>query len=180
MITNIENKQTYFWCCVLEDGTLFSEFNVDGSENMYNTIPRDKVNFFGLTSAKESYFFDLKTGEYHFKNQDLGIKQPIEILIDNSNQKFEITGVLPDNKKYEFYQFKSGYADINVFGNQNVSGSIIDAYVIGYNISKVFLDKNYNIDVRLTILPLNVPVTVKLEVKLKSEDGSEITRNISF
>jgi len=163
-------NQKYFWCAILEDESIFPEFETNGKENLYNDIPREKVIYFGLTSAQENYFFDLKTGEYHFKNKDIDLKQDIRIPFGHSPRPIPITGILSNNKKYEFYQYKEGYTEFNIRSLEN-SGNIIGKHIIGWKTVKPFMGQHHLIDVKLTIDPNQNQVKPKLEVVIQRVNG---------
>jgi hypothetical protein len=163
--------QQYFWATIAEDGSQFSEYNTDGSTNDFKQMPddvRQRAIYFGLTSAQNSFFFDLKTGEYHFKNHIRDVKREIKLPVSWTKFPLAITGTLRDGEKCNFYQYKEGHTNFNLAFE--TSGNIIDAHVIGYTVTRALNGKDHFIDVKLTLNPDIYPVKPKLEVVLRSEE----------
>jgi len=172
------SKQRYFWVCVLDDGTFHFEYNPDGSSSAtsYTDLTdeiRNRSIFFGLTSNVDSYFFDLKTGELNVKSSTTDVRHPIAITVNGINSPLVITGPLKGNEQYNFYQYKKGHTDFDI--SFNSSGNVIDEHILGYTVTKTIGNKEYFIDVKLSLDPTKIPVVPNLEVTLRgSKDGPVI------
>lgn len=168
--------QKYFWAVICEDGTQFTEYNPDGTTNYFPHMPEDvKKNaiYFGLASSKDSYFFDLTTGEYHYRDAFRDEKHKIRLPVSWSPAPFLVTGQLPNDKRCSFYQFKEGHTDFDTAFQ--TSGNIIDKHIIGYKVTRPLRGREYFIDCKLSIDPDAIPVKPQLEVTLKGkEDGPVI------
>lgn len=168
--------QKYFWATIGEDGSQFSEYNPDGSTNYFPDMPkevRDGAIYFGLASSKDSYFFDLATGEYHFRDLFRDEKHQIKLPVAFANTPLLITGPLPKGQRCSFYQYKEGHTDFNMAFE--TSGNVIDKHIIGYKVTRTLRGRNYFIDCKLSIDPDAIPVKPLLEVTLRGkEDGPVI------
>jgi hypothetical protein len=165
--------QEFFWALLFEDGTSHLEYNPNGETNSYNEITpemRKKAIYFGLTSAVEGYFFDLKTGEYHYRNQSRDEKKTIAVPF-GTRLPIPITGPLRNGEKYEFYQYKAGHTDFNMALQSG--GNVIDSHTIGYKVVKRLAGKPYFIDVNIVLDVSSKPVKPLFKVTLrdKSEEG---------
>lgn len=105
------NKQHFMWVAILEGNAVMTEFEGDGKENAYSSIPRDKVTHFGLQSPRASYVIDLKDGAFHLKDYRLAKK--ISISLPIKNKLVKIDGPLGGWDKYTFFQYKNAYADFS-------------------------------------------------------------------
>jgi hypothetical protein len=166
-------KQSFFWAAILDDNSVVTEFKPSGEENSYKDLPRDKIQFFGLTSSTEEYFFNLKNGKLLVK----GINSPeIDIKIPLRKEKFpiSITGNLPPFTRYNFFQYKEAHQDFNL--GLQTSGNVIDKHVFGWKqwkylkvLGKVF------IEVGLVIHPNDFSKKPLLKIIIRSrEDGNAI------
>jgi hypothetical protein len=164
-------KQRFFWVAILNDKTIITEFNSDGSENSYSKLPREKIEWFGITSANNSYFFNLKTGKLHLDNIDSdGID--IKIPLRRAKMPVSLTGQL--NGYYNFFQYKEAHQDFNL--GLQTRGNVIDKHVFGWKqwkylnvLGKVF------VEIGLVIQPAENNGKPTLKVILRSrEDGNPI------
>lgn len=100
--------QRFIWVAVLTDETVLTEFNSDGTENLYRDIPREKVKLFGFQSPSESYIFDVKLGALQVLRTNGRNGYNIEIPLGKKN--FKLTGPKPGNALYNFFQYKEANA----------------------------------------------------------------------
>lgn len=107
-------KQRYIWTAILEDKSTISEFNSDGSENNYETLPREKIEYFGLQSPTQSYFIDLKDGSFKITNNGVTKNMNIQLPIGKKNA-IQICTRNSNGSYYEFRQVKNAgfYASMN-------------------------------------------------------------------
>jgi hypothetical protein len=173
--------QEYFWICICDDGTQYSEYNPEDAERTNSITPeiRQKTIYFGLASNREGHFFDLLTGEYHYKNQLKQIDKKQKLTIPFDKNIVNISTPLQNGKRCDFYQYKSGYTDMLMSGNGIVSnGNCIAEHFFGYKVKRLINGKEYFIDVKMTIDvgPNNNTLNAqpKLEVILKLQEEGPI------
>jgi hypothetical protein len=154
------------WAAGLEDGSLITEFNPDGSENLYTDLPRDKIVNFGLVQGQRSgYFVDLKTGVFHLKDHRLSKAFNIVLPI-NKDRGVAICGGPGVN--YTFHHYKEAHQDFNAIG-RNVGGTVIDRFLLGWSAWKIVptLGQRY-VEATLFVENVEAPKPV-LKVFLRAE-----------
>ena len=116
-------RQNFMWIAFLDDDSIVTEFNPDGTENSYPQLPKSKVTHFGLQSAHASYVFDLKDGALHSKKN--GLTKKTNIAIPFAKKKYlPIDGPLNGDSRYAFTQYKEAYSDFNAVSLQQYGSSI--------------------------------------------------------
>ena len=160
-------QQKFFWVAVLDDDSIITEFNADGSENSYADLPRAKIKFFGLQSANGSYFLNLLNGQLHL--QDYRNDKAVEIKVPCNGQLITVTGSLGQNGfdiiRYPFFQWKKGYTE---FDGSKSHGNVIEEHQLGWGPISRLVPKLGLCLVKLclTINPNNAVAKPQLEVSL--------------
>jgi hypothetical protein len=125
------NQQRFMWVAVKKDGSMITEFNADGSENLYKDLPRSEITNFGLIQAqKSSYFIDLSSGAFILK--DFRTDKKLEIMLPIKGKMVPICG---GGGIHPFHHFKQAHQDFNAIGRQ-MGGTIIDKFLVGWSANK--------------------------------------------
>ena len=160
-------KQKFMWVAALNDNTVITEFNPDGSENPYKTLPRQKITHFGLVQgSRSSYFIDLKNGIYHLKDHRLD--KSVNIILPVGKSGVPICG---EDVFHPFHHFKKAHQDIHLNGKSE--GTVIDQYLLGWSAWKVLpaFGKRF-VETTLYIDNVEVPIPV-LKVYLRPEPNGK-------
>lgn len=130
-------QQRFYWIATLDDDSIITEFNADGSENSYKELPRARVKLFGLQSSNASYMIDTKLGTFHIK--DFKNNKIVNAVVPVKNQNVTICGPLMNNQTYNFYQLKSAYGDFRpgitpqgTLGYIPISKGVITQQILGW------------------------------------------------
>ena len=160
-------KQRFMWVAVLDDGTMITEFNPDGTENAYRDLPRQKITHFGLIQGqKSSYFIDLKNGIFNLKDHKLNKSLNIVLPIEK-----KLIPICDESVFHPFHHFKKAYQDFNAIG-RHVGSTIIEEYLLGWSAwKKLPLGKRF-VEVTLYIENVETP-NLKLKVFLRPEPNGK-------
>jgi hypothetical protein len=127
--------QHFMWVAFDNNNQVITEFNTDGTENLYKDLPRKKIVYYGLQSPRASYFIDLKNGVFHLKDHRLNKK--LNIILPVNKHNMEICGYnnKDPNYLYNFHHYKKAHQDFNIKG-QPVGVTVIDEFLLGWTAFK--------------------------------------------
>ena len=156
------------WVAFLNDGTTITEFNPDGTENLYKELPREKITHFGLIQGqRSSYFIDLKNGIFHLKDHRLN--KSTNIILPYGNKAVPVCG---EGVRYAFHHFKQAHQDFNIaFKPQG--GVIIEKFLLGWSAWKTLPNiGNRFVETTMYIDNIEAPKPV-LKVYLRAEPNGK-------
>jgi hypothetical protein len=164
------SKQKYFWVAILDDDSIIMEFNPDGTENSYQSLPREKVKFFGLQGPKDNYILDLTNGKVIIQNNlNLNNNKNFDIKVPINNGLMTLNGPM-NGEKYEFSQWKQGYTDFNLAAQSSVN--VIEKHIIGWKRINVF--PKYGpciVEMNINIKPLELSSVPEMQIIIRSAQG---------
>lgn len=120
-------KQRFIWYCLYDDGSMFTEFNDDGSENNYDDIKQDELVEFGILGNGGRIYFNTADGIVHLDRE-----RTLKVyLITEDNIRINLT----ENSDIDYHsivQYKKADMFFSMNGKQQTALTPTEHY-IGYS-----------------------------------------------
>lgn len=128
-------KQRFIWFCLYEDGSMFTEFNDDGSENEFSDIKQDELKEFGILGNGGRIYFNTTDGIIHLDRE-----RTLKVyIVDEEGKKIYLT----ENSDIDYHnilQYKKADMYFSMTGRQQTALTPTEHY-IGYQ-GEILLPEN--------------------------------------
>jgi hypothetical protein len=124
------SRQPFIWFAKSYDGTLLTEFENSGKENLFDSIDKVNLKEFGLLGRGAKLWYSSEDGvinidsEFSNRKIEFYLEDQKQNLIKISGRKFE--------KYNDIIQFKAFHQDFHVNTKNAMGGLVIDAFLFGY------------------------------------------------